>query len=184
VPDFPFTIIKTFDDPTPKGLVSQRILQPFIMLSQFTDMTDQEGQHFLRSSNLACRKLCSVWQHMDRFKAAQTKAVDEMKKEKEKQPHVFLVDQSQALFMEFDEFVVQLKSTLDYLAQIPVPILGAHRWKVHTFGERGEGFLRALKGCAPDKYLAQVEVIEKHLFSAIQMKWLDATIEARDKINH
>jgi hypothetical protein len=50
---------------------------------------------------------------MDRFKQAQEKSIDEMKNEKEKQPHVFLVDESQALFSEFDEFVVQVKSTLD-----------------------------------------------------------------------
>lgn len=177
------TLVKVFDDPTPKGLVVGRVLRPFMMFSQFTDMTDQEGQRFLQSLNLTCRKLGSVWSHMDRFRKAQAASVQDMRKEKERQPHVFLVDQSQTLFIEFDEFVVQVKSTLDYLAQIPVPLLGANRWKLNTFGGRGRRVLQALKGCAPEKYDGQVSVIERHLFGDHQ-KWLDMTIEARDRITH
>jgi len=178
------TLVKTFADPTPNGLIVQRLLKTFYTLAPITDMDIKEGQLFMRSLNLTCRKLGSVWSHMDRFKKAQTESVEEMKRERENQPHAHIVDESHALFIEFDEFVVQLKSTLDYLAQIPVPIFGANRWRVNTFGDRGEGFLKTLRGCAPEKYGPGIAVIERHLFGENQKKWLDATIEARDKITH
>ena len=36
-------------------------------------------------------------------------------------------DASEDLFMEFDGFLVQVKSTLDYLVKIPIPIFGKNK---------------------------------------------------------
>jgi len=46
---------------------------------------------------------------------------------------------SQDLFLEVDEFVVQVTSTLDYLAKLPLAIIGKNNWPyLRTFGSKGQ----------------------------------------------
>jgi hypothetical protein len=91
-------------------------------------------------------------------------------------------DASEDLFMEFDGFLVQVKSTLDYLVKIPIPIFGKNKWPPVTFGEKGERIRKLLKNL-PRQYHAiaagiNTTLLEKH------KDWLRMVIEARDKQNH
>ena len=188
LPDIPAgaTLRRTFVDPHPERLIYRRIFWPFVTFSRFTDLSDEEGQLFLRLLNLNSRKLASVWSHLDRFKKGQAEAEAGVREAQAQRPDVTYVDQSQLLFSEFDEFVVQVKSTLDHLAHVPVPIFGASVWNMRTFGDRGEVLKKALiRAVSVKKYGTGIDVVVAHLFNAaVQKRWLEATIDARDRITH
>lgn len=188
LPDAPHgaTLRKRFADPNPDRLIYLRIFEPFITLAMMTDFTDAEGDRYFRIMNLTCRKLCSVRAHLDRYKAEQANAVAELHEAKAQRPDIKYIDDSQAMFNEFDEFVVQVKSTLDHLAHIPVPVFGENVWNMYTFGEKGEVLKSALlRSVSQKKFGGGIAVIVKHLFDdAGQQSWLEATIDARHKITH
>jgi hypothetical protein len=92
------------------------------------------------------------------------------------------LEPSQELFLEFDEFLVQVKSTLDHLVKVPMVFLGKNRWSLNTFGDKGDSVIKALSHNLPSsqkKFSSQlISTVKKH------QGWLRDTIIARDKINH
>jgi hypothetical protein len=93
------------------------------------------------------------------------------------------IDTAQELFIEFDEFLVQLKSSLDYLVKIPTAILGKKTWSMRTFGDKGQRVLRALERNLPRALQVHAKgvkelIIDKHL------PWLEWAISLRDSLNH
>ena len=86
-----------------------------------------------------------MWDHKERFRTEVGNLVRVVENKGPPQPPVEEeIELSQDLFIEFDEFLVQLKSTLDHLVKVPVPIFGANRWNLRTFRKRGEGVIKAL----------------------------------------
>ena len=85
--------------------------------------------------------------------------------------------------IEFDEFLVQLKSSLDYLVKIPVPIFGPRVWSLQTFGEKGEKVVKALKQNLPGADRSRAKFLADYVIQKSK-PWLTAVIEARDRFNH
>jgi hypothetical protein len=121
--------------------------------------------------------MVSVWNHLDKYRIEECRLVEGFQSGAMQQ-----VDLSQSLFNEFDEFTVQIKSTLDHLVKIMIPMVGPKRWTLRTFGNKGEDVLRTLKntGRAHEGRVRMMEVLlfEKH------RDWLQAIIHARDRANH
>ncbi|MFY9608782.1 MAG: hypothetical protein WAU45_09240, partial [Blastocatellia bacterium] len=86
------------------------------------------------------------------------------------------------LFLEIDEFLVQLKSALDHLVKIPAPILGKKVWPFRTFHKKGQQVSRALLNNVPKSHrpraLSVKEELERH------KPWLTDIINMRDASNH
>jgi len=93
------------------------------------------------------------------------------------------INYSQDLFFEFDGFLVQLKSTLDYLVKIPSFILENRIWTLRTFGNKGEDVVSFLSNNMPKQYRGMATLIIEHIIKH-HLGWLKHTIAARDKINH
>lgn len=173
-----------FHDPTPNGLINRRYIQHTFDLQAFTTLDENEKQQLFQIVLLVGKKLVSVWKH----KVAYQNLEAELIKHVDENPPapgapVFTIETSQDLLIEFDEFLVQVKSTLDYLVKVPVPILGKHRWNVRTFGDKGDGVLRAFRRNSGKANKNFVDAVDQMLFKKSK-DWLDATITARDKINH
>jgi hypothetical protein len=81
-----------------------------------------------------------------------------------------------------DEFLVQFKSTLDYLVKLPVPLVG-RRWNLSTVGERGGSVRKALKRNLPKEYARTAKMVEEQVLD-LHKPWLEMAIEARDRLNH
>lgn len=180
-PDLPpgFTAVSVFDDPTPNTIILHRIVLPATRISsQYTDLTTNEANDVLDLVFLIARKMASVWKHLDGYQSEAGRLA-----EKFSDPGIKHGEYSQVLYEEFDVFTVQIKSTLDHLVKIMRPMVGSG-WTLHTFADKGEGVLRALKHNTGKKYLGRVAAMEKLLFAEHHREWLGALIDTRDRVNH
>ncbi len=176
-------VSKLFDDPTPNGILNQRLHLNVMRLMDFTDLNDEEKQQIFYILLLVCKKLAAVWGHyQDYIKIEDELIASAKEKPIRKEDAVIYLDYPQALFFEFDEFLTQLKSSLDYVVKILTPILGRKVWNIYTFGSKGKDVVKALSNNLPKKYRNN----SKGIIHTINLHevWLDDTINARDKINH
>ncbi len=174
---------KVFDDPTPNGIINLRYIRHTLEISKFTDLSNSEKNKLFDIILLVGKKLAIVWTHYRKYSNLESNLIENSKRNPiSKKQDVVEIDHSQELFFEFDEFLVQLKSCLDYLVKIPNPLLGARIWGIHTFGAKGQDVIHVLKNNLPQKY----KHFSKLLINIIANNndWLNSTIEARDKINH
>jgi hypothetical protein len=177
------TSVKVFDDPTPNGQINMRLIAAPVMALDATRLTQQQKEHLLRLLILCGKKLAAVYKHLQAY----SRIEDELLARVQTDPgtgdgHIYL-EQAQDLMIEFNEFLVQVKSSLDYLVKIPLPILGPRVWSVQTFGEKGEKVARALKQNLPSSDRSHARFLADHVIKKNQ-PWLVAVIEARDQFNH
>ncbi|MDQ1523887.1 MAG: hypothetical protein QOE47_1811 [Pyrinomonadaceae bacterium] len=175
-----------FNDPSPGGFVNLRYVIHMIGIAQtYTDFSDPEFNEFVKHLLLVAKKLVATWSHMDRY----IQLEDALIAAEEKNPPIETLDiqhisYSQDLFLELDEFLVQLKSTLDYLAKLPLAIIGKNNWPyLRTFGDKGGAVIKALKNNVPKKWAKQAAMIEEMVFGE-QGKWIEMAVASRDRSNH
>ncbi len=173
--------IELFRDPTPNGIINQRYLSRMTQLATLTDLQHEELEQLLNLLLLVSKKLVAVWNHSHRYIEIEDSLMEQAEASVPLDQQL-KISYSQDLFLEFDEFLVQVKSTLDYLVRIPVPVIG-RRWNLQTFGEKGGAVVKALRNNIPDQWKEKgawmIEtVINPH------RPWLEASIYARDMINH
>ncbi len=180
-----FVLQRLFTDPTPGGRINQRIGQRFFFLTrELTDLSEPEVEQFFGIVMYLCRKLASVWVHLDRYRKVEKDLLDKVSRgTPTTSPQVLELEHSQELFQEFDEFLVQLKSALDHLVKTGIPIFGPKVWTLRTFGDKGRDVVKALEKNVPRKYKDLAAGVKKMLFDQ-HSAWLDDVIRARDKVNH
>lgn len=182
----PFQYKTLFNDPTPNGYINLRYVLHMTSIAQtYTDFNDSEFDEFLKNLLLVAKKMVATWNHLDRYIHLENSLIEA----EEKKPPIETLDiqrisYSQDLFLELDEFLVQLKSTLDYLAKLPLAIIGKNNWPyLRTFGDKGGVVIKALKNNVPKKWERQAAMIEEFVFQDHQ-QWLEMAITSRDKSNH
>ena len=173
-----------FVDPTPNAVVQSRISLKAAEVLQVGNWSEDERHAAFNFSRLIALKLVAVWHHVDRYRRRQ----DELREEALRQPNdkdgtgtVRFVT-AQDLYIELDEFLVQVKSTLDYVAKAPVLVLGERGWMVGSFGEHGKKLVRTLKQNTPGSFRKSATVLV--LIIEENAPWLESLIGARDKVNH
>jgi hypothetical protein len=173
--------IELFSDPTPTKIINQRYLHRMLFILTQTDLNQEEFDRFLNSLLFVCKKLVAVWNHYHRYAEIEdvlvAQANDSVGLAQEQK-----ISYSQDLLLEFDEFLVQVKSSLDYLVKLPVPIVG-RCWNLRTFKKDGHGVINALHGSIPDKWKGTMTWLADTVILA-HMPWLEATINGRDMVNH
>src|SRR5688572_3205567 len=126
----PFKAALVFTDPTPNAIVNHRIAKRGIEIAQrYTDLTQEEQSFFFDVVILTSRKMTSVWKHLDAYRREEDRLLSEFAKGGEH------IDYGQELFTEFDEFAVQIKSTLDHVVKVMRPMVGKC-WTIGTFGDK------------------------------------------------
>ncbi|HLA95473.1 MAG TPA: hypothetical protein VK612_07115 [Pyrinomonadaceae bacterium] len=152
-------------------------------LIEKTNLTNIEKDEFVNLMLLVAKKLVATWKHLREYERIEDELIEKARAGKaiEEEP-VQRLNYSQDLFLEIDEFLVQGKSTLDYLVKVPVPIVG-RCWNLRTFAKKGETVRNALKGILPAEYNRTAKMIEEQVLDR-HVGWLGMTIEARDKLNH
>jgi hypothetical protein len=179
-----FRIDELFADPTPNGIVNQRLVMTMLNVAERTEMNSKEKQDFMNLILLVGKKLIGVWRHLQNYIAVEEGLCEEAKKmEAMEKQKVQRVAYSLDLFLEFDGFYVQTKSTLDYLIKIPLPILGNKTWPLRTFSDKGEAVINALNRNVPKRFANKARLIETMLTDK-HMGWLATAIEVRNRINH
>ena len=176
-------VTKIFDDPTPNNIICKRIVEHFMVLLKHTELNEDIQYQAWEVMVLVGKKLIAVWTHRNNYNLIEDKLIEEARKNPiGKNQTAINLDYSQELFLEFDNFLVQVKSCLDYLVKFPAIIIGKKVWNLRTFGSNGNDVIKALKNNLSSKYENLVklttDIIENN------KSWLSLTIEARDKINH
>jgi len=175
---------KIFDDPTPNGIINQRLIHHLItVLKDYADIKDDDGRKFFEMLILIGKKLAAVWSHYHDYLSIEDRLIEAARKNPiTQEKKIVQIDYSQELFFHFDEFLVQVKSCLDYLVKVPTVILGHSKWNLRTFGAKGNDVIKAIKNNVRGDYAnmgkAVIYIIRQN------QPWLEMTIEARDKINH
>lgn len=176
-------IIKLFDDPTPNGFINKRLIQYLFSLTKYTDLTDDEKDKLFELLLLIGKKLVLIWSHYQNYIRIEEDEINKATTNPiRKSQGAIPINPSQGLFFEFDEFLVQIKSCLDYLVNVPIVIVGRNSWPLRTFGNKGEDVIKALANNIPQKYSSYARLLSDSIKKA--QPWLELTIEARDKINH
>lgn len=173
------TLEKLFDDPTDGKMVNNRLFNGIVPIMVAAEIDGIEKKKLLHLLVLVCKKLIGIQGHINRYNShveAETNRV------LNPQGAGGAVNLSDDLFLEFDGFLVQVKSTLDYLVKAPTYIVGKKYWSLHTFGEKGAKVTSAL-GNLPKDLQKRAQGFNEMLIARNQA-WLEGTIEARDKINH
>src|SRR5439155_25536216 len=149
-----------------------------------TRLPEEQKEQLLRLLLLCGKKLVAVYRHLQEFARIEDGLIEKVQKEAAQGAggHRYL-EHSQELMIEFDEFLVQLKSSLDYLVKIPVPIFGPRVWSLQTFGEKGEKVVKALKQNLPGADRSRAKFLADYVIQKSK-PWLTAVIEARDRFNH
>jgi hypothetical protein len=178
----PFAVIQQFHDST-GGIVNLRIMMAWMENTKDCNFTKAEGDKYLNALLMTAHKLVSVWKHKEAYQKEQERLLSESKIPSgpgAPRPAAFFAED---LLRECDGFLVQIKSALDHLVKIPVPLFGKGIWEMATFGDKGEKVIKALKRNLPKSYQGVVEGYENLIFDR-HRQWLDDIINARDKVNH
>lgn len=176
-------VVKIFNDPTPNSIINQRLIKHLIMLTEHTTLSDEQKKELFDLLILVGKKLVSVYSHFQNYAMQEDKLIEAAKKNPlRKDQKVVTIEHSQELFFEFDEFLVQVKSCLDYLVKVPAVVLGHKKWGLRTFGAKGKDVIKALQNNVPKEHKEMAKITI--LFITQSKLWIENTIEARDKINH
>ncbi len=174
----PFKAALVFTDSTPNAIVNNRIAKRGIEIAQrYTDLKQDEQSDFFDVVILTSRKMVSVWKHLDGYRREEDRLLSEFEKGGEH------IDYGQELFTEFDEFAVQIKSTLDHVVKAMRPMVGKC-WTIGTFGDKGDKVTDSLDRNVPRGFAFKIDFMKRVCFTAERKLWLDAIIGARDCINH
>jgi hypothetical protein len=174
---------RLFFDPTPNSYIQQRLMlktSEFLQAGKWGD----EAQPVVNFSRLLGLKILAVWLHLDRYQRRESelraealiKPIDKLGSD----PVHF--ETAQDLYIELDEFLVQVKSALDYLARAPALVLGERVWNIGSFGDHGARVMRLLKSSTPASFRSRAEFLI-HIIKQ-NTPWLESLISARDKVNH
>ena len=178
-----FKLQENFDDPTPNGIINQRLITHLSLITQYVELSENEKKALFDLLILIGKKLASVWLHYQKYASLEDQLIEEAEKKPiTSEQRVIKLEHSQELFFEFDEFLVQVKSCLDYLVKIPAIFIGPEKWGLRTFASKGEDVIKALQNNVPAPYKEKAKVAIDFIKKSHQ--WLGATIKARDKINH
>lgn len=174
-------------DPT-QGRIDKRIVQRMTTIAHnYTELTVAEKREFDAILLRTALKLVAVWNHLDRYRILEDELIAAAKKRGPiDETGIKMLEYSQDLFIEIDEFLVQVKSALDHLVHITAPILGktwkGETWKFWTFHEKGQQVSKALSNNVPKSHRPRALSIKKELDR--HEPWLTGIINMRDRFNH
>lgn len=172
------------EDPS-DGLIVQRVvLQPLALL-KVSNLSPGSKEAVTRLIQVIAYKFVALWQHdqaftsieFDRIEASRNDVQD---KRSGQQVRMKVIHQ---LWIEFDEFMVQLKSMLDHIAKVLRHTHGIP--ELRTFGDKGEGVIKALRNNVRKDAVGQRRTaIQLAKFIRKNQISLRAIVSLRDQMNH
>jgi hypothetical protein len=93
-------------------------------LAELTNMKPNEKDDLINLVLLVGKKLVATWKHYRDYFTLEDQLIEQAKAgEVIDTQSVQQISYSQDLYLEMDEFLVQFKSTLDYVVKFPVPLV-------------------------------------------------------------
>lgn len=97
----------------------------------------------------------------------------------------YIPQEELALIFELEAFLFQVKSSLDMLAKLLIPVVGKDTVHTQTYGDKGEKIIKGL-----EQYKAKKDVNIKAVDNLITLMrydkdcWLEMVVNIRDELNH
>lgn len=177
-PATPFTIKKLYED---QELIGRLFLQTCLLrMGLGSRELDQE---FNQGILQLMHKLAATKYHLDNYERVEAEQLSKYKDELRKSPQSTF--ESFELIFELEAFFFQLKSSLDMLVKILVPLVGKQRLRTHTYEDKGKRLQRGL-----EKYRKQKGVNKWAIDNMIEFitdardSWIEAVVDYRDRLAH
>jgi hypothetical protein len=187
-PNSPQNLIqrRVFDDPT-GGMIQQRVMVQFTDFIQKTDLSKSSRQSLMELLVVVAVKFVSIWTHDQRFEAGERQLIEEARRSPQDRRGntPIKLATAQDLYIEFDGFLVQVKSVLDHMINVLHYTLELDFSGLTTFGDYGNKIVNQLQKNVSKKKEG-LQGAAKILIEHIQQNqwWLKVVIESRDRMNH
>jgi hypothetical protein len=173
----------------PSGMVRDRILEQFVQMLRYTNVTPKQRQEIIQLLSLISYKMLAIWTHDQRYKRMEMMRIvaaeaDPQDRRSDK-PIVF--EHAHDMYIELDEFLVQVKSTLDYMVKMLHYTFGfGFDGQLHSFHKNGLAIVNLLK--RNTKQDERTQKAAAYLIKFIEREdhqhFLKAIIDARNAMNH
>ncbi len=178
---------EVFSDPSP-GYFEDRIVRQFSAMLGLSDLADKDRDSLFELLIVMALKFAAIWTHDDRYAELEKRLIAKAGDNPIDRRQIDVpikITTAQGLYIEFDGFLVQVKSVLDHMINILHYTLGLKFSGLSTFGGNGDTIIRQLKNnvCAEPPIKRQVaQILVNHI--TINQGWLKGTIDTRDRMNH
>jgi hypothetical protein len=173
-----FIVVKMWDDDEIVG----RIYLQLCNLFPEAFLSDQKDKFFTHAFSVM-HKLTAIKYHCDNYKRIEKIQFEEAKRKFKK--HSSETREAFELIFELEAFLFQVKSSLDMLIKLLIPILGDGVVKTKTYSNKGDDLIKGLTQYKKKKNI-HVEMADNLIKLAQDHKnaWLEKTIKLRDELNH
>lgn len=150
----------------------------------FIDALLQEDKDFFMGYAFnIMHKLNATKYHLNNYKK-----IEDMQYQKTKQllkKGQINQDEQLGLIFELEAFLYQIKSSLDMLAKLLIPIIGERIIHTQTYGDNGEKLIKGLEQYKK-KSGVNIEAVDNliKLMRDDKEAWIKVVVDARDKLNH
>jgi hypothetical protein len=174
-----------FEDPS-GGMINGRIISQFTQFLSVSDLTEEERQQILELLIVIGMKFVAVWTHDGRYgkREAELMALATGKPVDRRKNEPMRLMTAQDLYLEFDGFLVQTKSTLDHMINVLHYTHGLSFSGLTTFAGKGKTIINQLKGVTKKNQMRRksAEYLIQHIED--NQEWLGTMIDIRDRMNH
>jgi hypothetical protein len=175
-----------FIDPTGVALRS-RVIAQFAEMLEVSDLSQEHRGAVMDLLIVIALKFTAVWTHDQRYAAREKELIAQAEAapiDYRKKDPINLVT-AQELYLEFDGFLVQLKSALDHMMNVLHYTFGISFAALTTFSKAGDHVIKLLERNVSDKTPGH-KAIAARLIKVVQnnQDWLKELIDARDRMNH
>ncbi len=150
----------------------------------FTDqILSDKKDLFYKYATSCMHKLTATKYHLENYRNIEKRQFKEASRLFKKNPST--TREAFELIFEFEAFLFQVKSSLDILVKLLIPIVGTGIIKTATFGKKGNDLIKGLEQYKKKKDINVtatdnlIQIIKYH-----QGNWLEKAIEFRDELNH
>ncbi len=175
-----------FSDPT-GGALRARLIAQFAEMLKVSDLSQEHRDAVIELLVVIALKFTSVWMHDQRYAARESELIAQAEASpidyRKKEPINIVT--AQELYMEFDGFLVQLKSALDHMVNILHYTLDIKFSRLTTFHKYGDTIIKVLANNVSNTLEGRREAAAR-LTRLIERnkEWLKEIIDARDRMNH
>lgn len=176
-----------FNDPS--GMIRDRILDQFVHMLQYTTLAPKKQQEIIQLLSLISYKMLAIWTHDQRYDSMEKKriAAAEANPQDRRLDKPIVFEHAQDMYIELDEFLVQVKSTLDYLVKILHYTFGfGFDGQLHSFQRNGMGIVNLLKRNTKqdERTKKAANYLIKFIENEDKQAFLKGIIGARNAMNH
>lgn len=168
-------------------MILNRIIRQFVAMMQHSDIKEDDRKSIEELLVVIALKCLSIWRHDQRYEKYEGELITEAKKNPidRRKPEPIVIATAQELWIEFDGFLVQVKSVLDHMVHILHYTLDLNFSALSSFGDNGNKIINLLRknvsGKVPGRQ-GSANLLIEHI--ELNQWWLTAVIESRDRMNH